>query len=70
LRFLDQLKKLREKSTADENDLDRLFLLSLLPMMKQLSPADNMNIKIEIQEAFRRKLSPPPPRRRRRSSSE
>jgi hypothetical protein len=28
-------------------------------MMKKLLPADNMNIKTEIQEAFRRKLFPP-----------
>jgi hypothetical protein len=58
-RFLDELKKLREKSTTDENDPDRFFLLSLLPMMKQLSPADNMNIKIEILETFRRKPAAP-----------
>ncbi|KAG7164019.1 uncharacterized protein LOC121872213 [Homarus americanus] len=60
MRFLEELKKMREQTcSTDDNDPDRLFLLSLLPMMKQLSPADNIDIKIEIHEAFRRKLFPP-----------
>ncbi|XP_050706553.1 uncharacterized protein LOC126991922 [Eriocheir sinensis] len=33
------------------------FLLSLLPLMKQLSPMDNSDAKIEIQQIFRRKLA-------------
>ena len=57
MRFLDELKRLKEQaSSQNDNDLDRYFLLNLLPMMKQLSPPDNMDIKIEIYKAFRRKL--------------
>lgn len=50
----------KESSVAEETDSDRLFLLSLLPLMKQLSPADNIDIRIEIHEAFRRRLFKPP----------
>jgi hypothetical protein len=38
------------------NDSDRMFLLSLLPAVKQLSPLDNMDLKAEAQETLRRKL--------------
>jgi hypothetical protein len=37
-------------------DFDRIFLLSLLPTMKQLSPLDNLDLKFEVQETLRRKL--------------
>ena len=60
--FLDELKQLRGKgSSQNDNDGDRQFLLSLLPMMKQLAPIDNMDIRIEIYEAFRRKMFKPAP---------
>jgi len=36
------------------NDSERMFLLSLLPAMKQLSPLDNMNFRGEVQEALPR----------------
>ncbi|KAK3880382.1 hypothetical protein Pcinc_015148 [Petrolisthes cinctipes] len=56
IRLLDELKQLREQACpTNETDPDRQFLLSILPMMKQLSPSDNINIKIEIYEVFRRK---------------
>lgn len=62
LLFLDEIKQLRGKaSSQNDNDGDRQFLLSLLPMMKQLSPIDNMDIRIEIYEAFRRKMFKPAP---------
>jgi hypothetical protein len=38
------------------NDSDRMFLLSLLPAMKQLSPLDNVDFRVEVQETLRRKL--------------
>ena len=38
------------------NDSDRMFLLNLLPAMKQLSPLDNMDFRVEVQETLRRKL--------------
>ena len=44
--FLDKLKQLREQaSSQNDNDGDRHFLLSLLSMMKQLAPIDNMDNK-------------------------
>ncbi|KAK4322798.1 hypothetical protein Pmani_006465 [Petrolisthes manimaculis] len=56
----DELKQLREQACpTNKTDPDRQFLLSLLPMMKQLSPPDNINIKIEIFQVFRRKLYQP-----------
>ncbi|XP_063596586.1 uncharacterized protein LOC134773323 [Penaeus indicus] len=59
--FLEELKQLRGKaSSQNDNDGDRQFLLSLLPMMK-LTPIDNMDIRIEIYEAFRRKMFKPAP---------
>jgi hypothetical protein len=33
-----------------------MFLLSLLPGMKQLSPLDNMDFRVEVQETLRQKL--------------
>jgi hypothetical protein len=38
------------------SDSDRMFLLSLLPAMKQLSPLDNLDFRVEVQETLRRKL--------------
>ena len=58
--IIEELKKMREQEFSrneKESDPDRHFLLSLLPLMKQLSPMDNLDIKIEIQQAFRRKLA-------------
>ena len=62
MHILEELKQLREQASSQNvNDPDHQFLLSLLPMMKQLSPIDNMDIKIEIFEAFRRKMFKPAP---------
>ncbi|KAK4306308.1 hypothetical protein Pmani_021859 [Petrolisthes manimaculis] len=59
--IVGELQKLREQAVCkneNESDPDRQFLLSLLPLMKQLSPIDSIDIKIEIhQQAFRRKLA-------------
>jgi hypothetical protein len=33
-----------------------MFLLSLLPAIKELSTLDNMDFRVEIQEALRRKM--------------
>lgn len=59
MQIVGELQKLREQAVSkheNELDPDRQFLLSLLPLMKQLSPADSIDIKIEIHQAFRRKL--------------
>ncbi|KAK7085940.1 hypothetical protein SK128_002389 [Halocaridina rubra] len=60
-RLIDVLKKLREKMNAEENDPDRMFLLSLLSMMRQILPADKMDTMIEIHKVFQRKLYPQRP---------
>ncbi|XP_066986813.1 transcription factor Adf-1-like [Macrobrachium rosenbergii] len=60
--FLDELRRLRVQSSsenANSNDGDRHFLLSLLPLMEQLSPIDNLDIRIEIYEVFRKKMFKP-----------
>ena len=41
------------------NDSGRMFLLNLLPSVKQLSPLDNMDFRVEVQETLRRKLRRP-----------
>ncbi|GFQ92149.1 uncharacterized protein TNCT_564471 [Trichonephila clavata] len=43
-------------STAEENDADRMFLLSLLPSMKQLSPMDNIDFKLCVIQFLKEKL--------------
>ncbi|XP_042862630.1 transcription factor Adf-1-like [Penaeus japonicus] len=60
MHFLNEMKQLREEISS-QNDPDRQYLLSLLPMMKKLSPSDNIDIRIEICELFRRKLFPAHP---------
>ncbi|XP_066964755.1 uncharacterized protein [Macrobrachium rosenbergii] len=61
MQFLEELKMIREQAASRtlDNDPDSQFLLSLLPLMKQLSPSDSIDIRIEILEAFRRKLFKP-----------
>jgi len=38
------------------SDSERMFLLSRLPALKQLSPLDNIDFRDEVQETLRRKL--------------
>jgi hypothetical protein len=38
------------------SDSDRMFPLSRLAALKQLSPLDNINFRVEVQETLRRKL--------------
>jgi hypothetical protein len=54
--YLDSLKEVSKRMVKTSNDFDRLFLLSLLPAMKQLSPLDNMDFRVEVQETLQRKL--------------
>ncbi|MPC93958.1 hypothetical protein E2C01_089106 [Portunus trituberculatus] len=59
VQIVRELQKLREQVVCkNENELDpdRQYLLSLLPLMKQLSPVDSIGVKIEIHQAFRKKL--------------
>lgn len=54
--YLESLKEIGKRMEETSNDSDRMFLLSLLPAMKQLSALDNMDFRVEVQEALRRKL--------------
>ena len=54
--YLDSLKEIGKRMEETSNDSDRMFLLSLLPATKQLSPLDNMDFRVEVQETLRRKL--------------
>jgi hypothetical protein len=54
--YLDSLKEFGKRMDETSNDSDRMFLLSLLPAMKQLSPFDNMDFRIKVQEMLRGKL--------------
>ena len=49
--YLDSLKEIGKRMEIS-NDSDRMFLLSLLPVMKQLSPLDNMDFRAEVQETL------------------
>jgi hypothetical protein len=53
---LESLKEIGKRMEETSNDSNRMFLLSLLPAMKQVSPLDNMDFRVEVQEALRRKL--------------
>jgi hypothetical protein len=52
-RYLDSLKEIGKRMEEKINDSDRMFLLSLLPAMKQLSPLDNVDFRVEVQETLR-----------------
>ena len=54
--YLDYLKEIGKRMEETSNDSDRMFLLSLLPAMKQLSPLENMDFRVEVQETLQRKL--------------
>jgi hypothetical protein len=49
----EQLNKWRRETGRDS---DRIFLLSLHPATKQLSPSDNMDLTVDIPETLQRKL--------------
>jgi hypothetical protein len=54
--YLDSLKEIGKIMVETNSDSDRMFLLSLLPEMKQLSPLDHLDFRVEVQETLRRKL--------------
>ena len=54
--YLDRLKESGKRVEEISNDSDRIFLLSFPPAMKQLSPLDNVDFRVEVQETLRRKL--------------
>jgi hypothetical protein len=54
--YLDSFKEIGKRMEETSSDSDRMFLLSHLPAVKQLSPLDNLDFRVEVQETFRRKL--------------
>ena len=54
--YLESLKEIDKRMEETSNDANSMFLLSFLPAVKQLSQLDNMDFKVEVQEALRRKL--------------
>jgi hypothetical protein len=54
--YLDSLKEIGKRMEETSSDSDRMFLLSLLPAMKQLSPLDNLDFRVEVQQTLRQKL--------------
>jgi hypothetical protein len=46
----DSLKEIGRRMEETSSDCDRMFLLSHLPVMKQLSPLENMDFGVEVQE--------------------
>jgi hypothetical protein len=54
--YLESLKEIGKRMEETSSDSDRMFLLSRLPAVKQLSPLDNIDFRVEVQETLRRKL--------------
>lgn len=54
--YLESLKEIDKQMEETSKDSNRMFLLSLLPAMKQLSQFDNMDFRVEVQEALWQKL--------------
>lgn len=53
-----EIKSSRIDEIDPEQNADKMFLLSLLTSMKQLTPADNMDFKIQVQQILKNKLFP------------
>ena len=49
-----RIKEIGKRMEETTNDSDRMFLLSLLPVIKQLSAMDNLGFRVEDQENLRR----------------
>ena len=43
-----------EKSSQDDSDSDKQFLLSLLPQMKKMSEAQNFDFRLDIMNLVKR----------------
>jgi hypothetical protein len=57
--YVEFLKEIGKRTGETSGDCDRMFLLSLLPVMKHLSPLYNWDCRAEVQESLRRKLGRP-----------
>jgi hypothetical protein len=49
---MDSLKEIGKRMEETSSDSDRMFLLSLLPAMKQLSPLDNLDFRVRYKKPF------------------
>lgn len=45
-----------KQSVVDEEDYDKMFLLSLLPMMRKLTEEKKLDVRIEMQQAIAQAL--------------
>ncbi|GFQ81224.1 uncharacterized protein TNCT_676131 [Trichonephila clavata] len=54
--YLEELKRINA-SRVDETDPDRMFLLSMLPYLKNLSPAENFDFKFQMFELLKNKMN-------------
>jgi hypothetical protein len=50
--YLDYLKEIGKRMDETSNDSDRMFLPSLLPAMKQLSPLEKMDLGSRCKKCF------------------
>jgi hypothetical protein len=53
--YLDCLKEIGKRMGEIFSDSDRMFLINLLPAMKQLSPLDNLDFRVKVQETLLQK---------------
>jgi hypothetical protein len=54
--YVNSLNEICKRMEETSSDSDRMFLLSLLPAMKQLSQLDNLDFRVEVQEILRQKM--------------
>ncbi|CAD7083336.1 unnamed protein product [Hermetia illucens] len=54
--YLKQVRKLSRHLNQSTEDPDRMFLLSLLPLVKELTPKDNLKFRVQVQQILQEKL--------------
>ncbi|XP_014248152.1 uncharacterized protein LOC106665867 [Cimex lectularius] len=54
--YLDEWSPLDESKSKE--DSDKMFLMSVLPLVKQLKPKDNLEFRLEVQKLIKSKLFP------------
>ncbi|GFU53960.1 hypothetical protein TNCV_3562311 [Trichonephila clavipes] len=53
--YLEEFKKIKS-SRVDDMDPDRMFLLSMVPYLKELSPSENLDFKFKMLEMLKTKV--------------
>jgi hypothetical protein len=54
--YLESLKEIGKRIQETSSDSDRMFLLRSRTALKQLSPLQNIDFRVEVQETLRREL--------------